>query len=63
MSCSYHTLSCVTLGPPQRAVEASVVDLASRGVRSLAVARTNAEGAWTMMGILSFLDPPRYTDS
>jgi len=36
-----------------------VMDLGRRGIRSLAVARTNDEGKWTMMGILTFLDPPR----
>ncbi len=35
------------------------MDLGRRGIRSLAVARTNEEGKWTMMGILTFLDPPR----
>lgn len=35
------------------------MDLGRRGIRSLAVARTNDEGKWTMMGILTFLDPPR----
>jgi H+-transporting ATPase len=36
-----------------------VMDLGRRGIRSLAVARTNEEGKWQMMGILTFLDPPR----
>lgn len=36
-----------------------VMDLGRRGIRSLAVARTNDEGKWQMMGILTFLDPPR----
>ena len=31
----------------------------TRGVRSLAVARCNAEGQWTLLGVLTFLDPPR----
>jgi hypothetical protein len=35
------------------------MDLGRRGIRSLAVARTNDEGKWTMLGILTFLDPPR----
>jgi cation transport ATPase len=35
------------------------MDLGRRGIRSLAVARTNDEGKWQMMGILTFLDPPR----
>lgn len=35
------------------------MDLGRRGIRSLAVARTNDEGKWQMLGILTFLDPPR----
>ncbi|KPA78643.1 putative mitochondrial P-type H -ATPase, putative (H1A-1) [Leptomonas pyrrhocoris] len=33
--------------------------LASRGIRCLAVAKTDQEGRWHMAGILTFLDPPR----
>jgi H+-transporting ATPase len=29
------------------------------GIRSIAIARTNANGDWEMMGMLSFMDPPR----
>ena len=29
------------------------------GIRSLAVARTNESGQWYMLGLLTFLDPPR----
>ncbi|KIY97910.1 H+-transporting ATPase [Monoraphidium neglectum] len=36
-----------------------VMDLGRRGIRCLAVARTNDEGKWQMLGILTFLDPPR----
>ena len=36
-----------------------VIDLGRRGIRSLAVAKTNDEGRWQMLGILTFLDPPR----
>jgi hypothetical protein len=36
-----------------------VMDLGRRGIRSLAVAKTNEEGKWIMLGILTFLDPPR----
>ena len=36
-----------------------VNDLARRGIRSLAVAKTNEDGKWIMLGILTFLDPPR----
>lgn len=41
------------------AVEAKVLDLARRGIRSLAVARTDKDG-WVFMGIMTFLDPPRH---
>lgn len=41
-------------------VEADVARLGAQGVRSLAVARTAADtGQWKMMGLLTFLDPPR----
>ncbi|KAK9815431.1 hypothetical protein WJX72_003597 [[Myrmecia] bisecta] len=43
----------------ERAVENKVHDLGTRGIRSLAVAKTDDEGRWCMMGILTFLDPPR----
>ncbi|KAI8475078.1 MAG: hypothetical protein J3K34DRAFT_517717 [Monoraphidium minutum] len=36
-----------------------VMDLGRRGIRSLAVAQTNDDGKWQMLGILTFLDPPR----
>jgi H+-transporting ATPase len=36
-----------------------VMDLGRRGIRSLAVAQTNEAGKWQMLGILTFLDPPR----
>jgi hypothetical protein len=36
-----------------------VHELGMRGIRSLAVARTDDEGRWRMLGILTFLDPPR----
>ncbi|KAL4448940.1 hypothetical protein ABPG77_007657 [Micractinium sp. CCAP 211/92] len=42
-------------------VEAEVANLGARGIRSLAVARTK-EGTldeWEMLGMLTFLDPPR----
>lgn len=44
----------------REAVEAKVLDLARRGIRSLAVARTEANGGWVFMGIMTFLDPPRH---
>jgi H+-transporting ATPase len=43
----------------QEAVERDVSFLGERGIRSLAVARTDENGVWKMMGLLTFLDPPR----
>ncbi|SPQ97468.1 Plasma membrane ATPase [Plasmodiophora brassicae] len=43
----------------RKAVELAVVDLAARGIRSLAVAKTNEKGQVEMVAILSFLDPAR----
>ena len=40
-------------------VERDVARLGSRGIRSLAVARCEKSGNWKMMGLLTFLDPPR----
>eukprot|EP01116_Phalansterium_solitarium_P005452 TRINITY_DN170_c0_g1_i1.p1 TRINITY_DN170_c0_g1~~TRINITY_DN170_c0_g1_i1.p1 ORF type:complete len:1049 (-),score=200.83 TRINITY_DN170_c0_g1_i1:289-3435(-) len=44
-------------------VEAVILDLGKRGVRCLGVARTYVENekelGWEMLGILTFLDPPR----
>lgn len=44
-----------------QAVDTKVHELAQRGIRSLAVAKsTDASGnGWQMLGILTFLDPPR----
>jgi H+-transporting ATPase len=43
----------------REAVEKDVAHLGERGIRSLAVARTDDNGVWKMMGLLTFLDPPR----
>ncbi len=40
-------------------IEADVTELGSRGVRAMAVAKTDKDGTWRMMGLLTFLDPPR----
>jgi H+-transporting ATPase len=40
-------------------VEKDVARLGAKGIRTLAVARTNEAGEWRMMGLLTFLDPPR----
>ena len=39
--------------------EADIQSLGSRGIRSLAVAKTNDAGEWIFLGMLTFLDPPR----
>jgi H+-transporting ATPase len=42
------------------AVDAKVMELAKRGIRSLAVSCTKDEhSGWIFMGIMTFLDPPR----
>jgi len=44
----------------RKQVEDKVHELGTRGVRSLALARMDHEdGVWKMLGILTFLDPPR----
>lgn len=40
-------------------VEGDVQSLGLRGIRSLAVAKTNDSGHWEFLGLLTFLDPPR----
>jgi H+-transporting ATPase len=42
------------------AVMKEVDGLASRGIRSIGVAKTNRSGKWEFLGLLTFLDPPRY---
>jgi len=39
--------------------EADVERLGSRGIRAMAVAKTDAAGDWKFLGLLTFLDPPR----
>lgn len=41
------------------AVTQDVAMLGNRGIRALAVARTDDLGEWVMLGLLTFLDPPR----
>lgn len=40
-------------------INAATDDLASRGYRTLGVARTDAHGTWHFLGLLSLFDPPR----
>ncbi len=39
--------------------EADVQSLGKRGIRAMAVGKTNDEGKWELLGLLTFLDPPR----
>ncbi|KAF0717301.1 Aste57867_2381 [Aphanomyces stellatus] len=41
------------------AVDAKVLELAKRGIRSIAVARTE-DHSWIFLGLLTFMDPPRH---
>lgn len=40
-------------------VETDVARLGAKGIRTLAVAKTDKNGEWKMLGLLTFLDPPR----
>jgi H+-transporting ATPase len=40
--------------------EADVTSLAVRGIRCLAVAKTDEHDEWQLLGLLTFLDPPRH---
>jgi H+-transporting ATPase len=50
---------CANSNEIKSRVEGIIDDLGSRGVRCLAVARTFENEEWYMLGILTFLDPPR----
>merc|ERR1711959_215375 len=43
----------------KKAIEGDVTALGKRGIRAIAVAKTDEGGVWRMMGLLTFLDPPR----
>src|SRR5208337_1071347 len=43
----------------RKKAEGQVNDLASKGYRTLGVARTDAQGKWEFLGLLSLSDPPR----
>jgi H+-transporting ATPase len=43
----------------QSQIEQAVQEFASRGFRSLGVARTNEQGQWQFVGIIPLYDPPR----
>jgi len=43
----------------KKKIEQDVTALGKRGIRAIAVAKTDEAGTWKMMGLLTFLDPPR----
>ncbi len=43
-----------------RKVHEDVHKLGLRGIRAMAVAKTDASGEWKFLGLLTFLDPPRH---
>merc|ERR1712199_110109 len=43
----------------KKQIETDVTELGKRGIRAIAVAKTDERGVWRMMGLLTFLDPPR----
>merc|ERR1711871_1667227 len=43
----------------EKKVNTDVEELGQRGIRALAVAKTDENGKWRFMGLLTFLDPPR----
>merc|ERR1712054_214988 len=43
----------------KKQIEKDVTELGKRGIRAIAVAKTDEGGVWRMMGLLTFLDPPR----
>merc|ERR1711959_613238 len=43
----------------KKAIEGDVTALGKRGIRAIAVAKTDEGGIWRMMGLITFLDPPR----
>jgi H+-transporting ATPase len=46
-------------GQVKPAVEKAVNEFATRGFRSLGVARTEGDGQWQFVGVLPLFDPPR----
>merc|ERR1711904_654383 len=43
----------------KKSIEGDVTALVKRGIRAIAVAKTDENGVWRMMGLLTFMDPPR----
>ena len=53
-------LELAKAGPELRdQIDQAVEGFASRGYRSLGVARTGSDGRWQFLGVLPFFDPPR----
>lgn len=50
---------CIASEAEKHQMHAVQQNLAGRGIRALAVAKTNAQNEWKMVGMLTFLDPPR----
>ncbi len=50
---------CSDLGSIRAPVDAAIDAFATRGYRSLGVARTRSDGSWQLLGILPLYDPPR----
>jgi H+-transporting ATPase len=50
---------CANKEEIRREVEKIIEELGRRGIRCLSIAKTDREGKWRMVGILTFLDPPR----
>jgi H+-transporting ATPase len=50
---------CANRDAISKRVNEIIEDLGRRGIRCLSIARTMEDGNWYMVGILSFLDPPR----
>merc|ERR1711998_15362 len=43
----------------KKAIEKDVTELGKRGIRAVSLGKTSEEDQWRMMGLLTFLDPPR----
>jgi H+-transporting ATPase len=53
-------LSLISAGLPEKQnIQASIDDFASRGFRSLGVARARSKDRWEFLGIIPLYDPPR----
>lgn len=50
---------CVMAGEDRSKIEAQVGDLAAKGMRALAAARSDDGKTWKFLGVLPLLDPPR----